>query len=66
MNSDVTERARDVIPEYAQLLLTSSVGFFSFLFLILFQGSDEVGMIKTLMFQTPSKHGRLNVKQQSP
>lgn len=52
MNSDVTERARGIIPEYAQLLSTNSMGSFSFLFFVLFQGSVEVGMIKTLMFQS--------------
>lgn len=55
MNSDVTERARHIIPEYVQFFLTNSVGFVYFLFLILFQGSAEFDMIKTLTFQTPQK-----------
>lgn len=55
MNSDVTERARHISPEYVQFFLTSSVGFAYFLFLILFQGSAEFDMIKALTFQTPQK-----------
>lgn len=61
MNLNVTVRATGIIPEYAQILLTRSVGFF-FLFLVLFQRSPEVGMIKILMFQTPVKYGRLNIR----
>lgn len=51
----MSQKEQDVIPEYVQFFLTNSVGFVYFLFLILFQGSAEFDMIKTLTFQTPQK-----------